>query len=107
MYQIGPYRAIILPCLFPCGVPEAAYKGSKWVVKGPGQPDSEGGLARRGQGGVSRRRRLNKLRINNKKQNNTRNTNSWPILIFLFYDMFIKIGLMGWIRIDFALLNTL
>ena len=26
--------------------------------------------------------------------------------IFCFYHVFIKIGLMGWIRIDFALLNT-
>ena len=37
---------------------------------------------------------------------NTRNPDLGPISILGFYFIFIKIGLMGWIRIDFALLNT-
>ena len=39
-----------------------------------------------------------------KYQTNTRNSDSGHL--FVFYNVFIKFGLMGWIGIGFALLNT-
>ena len=42
-----------------------------------------------------------------KNSKKIRNTNLGPIrILVLFHHVFIKIGIMGWIWIDFALLNT-
>ena len=39
-------------------------------------------------------------------RNKTRNPDFGPISDFGFYKISVRIGLMGWIRIGFALLNT-
>ena len=69
-YYIGPYRAIILPCLFPCGAPLGLSMGgyAGWALarnaatasgspKGPSagalpRPPSKGGTTYSPQGGA-------------------------------------------------------
>ena len=72
----------------------------------PSSPPVRSARARQSKLRSQPRQIVKSTRNNQKIRENTRNTNSGPIPILGFFNMFINIWLRGWIRIDFALLNT-